>query len=197
MEHRKKPSSLPWIALATLVGLSGFSGARAEDGGVEVRNAVTRLDAGVWYLEARVAYRLNKNSMDALQSGIPLTFELSVEVTQDRTWLPDKEVAVLRQQAELSWQPLTRGYLVRHKNGGDQRTHATLFAALNDLGRISNLPMVDAALLQDEELYTVSLRARLDAQQLPGTLRMLDFWSDDFTLDSEWLRGPLGGEAVP
>ncbi|MEO8444676.1 MAG: DUF4390 domain-containing protein, partial [Gammaproteobacteria bacterium] len=95
------------------------------------------------------------------------------------------------QDFELSWQPLSRGYLVRNKNSGAQRAHTTLFAALNDLGRITRLPLIDAALIDVNEDYEVSLRAALDQQQLPGPLRMLAFWDDDFALESEWYRWDL------
>jgi len=163
----------------------------AQEAGVEIRSASTRLDDGVWYLAARIDYRLNRETLEALQNGIPLTFELRVELTRQRSWLPDEDVASLRQDFELSWQPLARSYLVRNKNSGDQRAHTTLFAALNDLGRITALPLIDAALVDDAENYEVSLRAALDQQQLPGPLRMLAFWDDDFTLESEWYRWDL------
>jgi hypothetical protein len=181
----------PAAALVVLAGLLCSGLLRAQETGVEIRNASTRLDAGVWYLSARIDYHLNRDTLEALQNGIPLTFELQVELTRQRSWLPDEDVAELRQDFELSWQPLSRGYLVRHKNSGDQRAHTTLFAALNDLGRINALPLIDAALVDDTENYEVSLRAALDQQQLPGPLRMLAFWDDDFTLESEWYRWNL------
>jgi len=180
-----------FAALAVLAGLCCAGTLQAQDAGVEIRNASTRLEAGVWYLSAQINYRLNRDTLDALQSGIPLTFELQVELTEDRRWLPDADVASLRQDYELSWQPLSRGYLVRNKNSGDQRAHTTLFAALNDLGRVTALPLIDAALIDADGDYEVSLRAALDQQQLPGPLRMLAFWDDDFTLESDWYRWSL------
>lgn len=164
---------------------------RAQETGLEIRDASAQLQDGVWYLSARIDYRLNRDTLEALQNGIPLTFGLLVELTRQRSWLPDEDVAELSQDFELSWQPLSRGYLVRNKNSGDQRAHTTLFAALRDLGRITRLPLIDAALLEDGENYELSLRAALDQQQLPGPLRMLAFWDDDFTLESEWYRFDL------
>jgi len=191
VQENNKRHSRPVAALVVLIGLLCAGPLCAQEAGVEIRSASTRLDAGVWYLSARIDYRLNRDALEALQNGIPLTFELQVELTRQRNWLPDEDVAELRQDFELSWQPLSRGYLVRNKNSGDQRAHTTLYAALNDLGRISDLPLIDAALVDDAEDYEVSLRAALDQQQLPGPLRMLAFWDDDFTLESEWFRWNL------
>lgn len=191
MQQNNNPHTGPRAALVVLMGLLCSGLLRAQETGLEIRNAGTQLAEGVWYLSARIDYRLNRDTLEALQNGIPLTFELQVELTRQRNWLPDENVAELRQDYELSWQPLSRGYLVRNKNSGDQRAHTTLFAALNDLGTISDLPLIDTALVEDGESYEVSLRAILDQQQLPGPLRMLAFWDDDFTLESDWYRWDL------
>ncbi len=191
MQKNNNSHSGPVAALVVLIGLLCSGLLHAQETGVEIRDASTRLDAGVWYLSASIDYRLNRDTLEALQNGIPLTFELQVELTRRRDWLPDEDVAQLRQDFELSWQPLSRGYLVRNKNSGDQRAHTTLYAALKDLGRISDLPLIDAALVDDAEDYEVALRAALDQQQLPGPLRMLAFWDDDFTLESDWYRWDL------
>ncbi|TFG87547.1 MAG: DUF4390 domain-containing protein [Chromatiales bacterium] len=184
----------PVATLVVLAAMLCTGTLHAQDMGLEIRHASTRLNAGVWYLDARIDYRLNRETLEALQSGIPLTFELQVEVARNRRWLPDEDVALLRQYFELSWQPLAEGYLVRNKNSGYQRTHTTLYAALNDLGRITSLPLIDAAIIDESEEYDVSLRAVLDQQQLPGPLRMLTFWDDGFTLESEWYRWRLKPE---
>ncbi|MCE7903400.1 MAG: DUF4390 domain-containing protein [Gammaproteobacteria bacterium PRO9] len=188
------PRGLAVVLVAVMTGLGASlmpTSVHAQETGLEIRNADTRLDNGVWYLDARIDYRLNRETLEALQSGIPLTFELQVEVVELRRWWLNADVASLRQQFELSWQPLSRGYLVRNKNSGDQRTHSTLFAALNDLGRVTDLPLIDGALIDRDRDYEVSLRAVLDQQQLPGPLRMLAFWDDDFTLESDWYRWRL------
>lgn len=191
MQQNYKRHPRPLSALVVLLGLLCAGQLRAQETGVEIRHASTQLDSGVWYLSARIDYRLNRDTLEALQNGIPLTFELQVELTRQRNWLPDEGVAELRQDFELSWQPLSRSYLVRNKNSGDQGAHTTLFAALNDLGRIARLPLIDEALLDGAETYEVALRVALDQQELPGPLRMLAFWNDDFTLESEWYRWEL------
>ena len=193
--NKRHPGTL--AALAALVGMLCAGVLSAQETGLEIRTASTTLDRGVWYLSARIDYRLNRDTLEALQNGIPLTFELQVELSERRRWLPDEDVAALRQQFELSWQPLSRGYLVRNTNSGDQRAHSTLFAALNDLGRIAALPLIDADLIAEDESYEVSLRAVLDQQQLPGPLRMLAFWDEDFTLESEWHRWNLRSGQAP
>lgn len=193
--NNRHPGLIATLVVCTAILSSGIL--HAQETGLEIRDAATRLNNGVWYLDARIEYRLSRETMDALQSGIPLTFALLVELGRYRRWLPDEDIAALRQYYELSWQPLARGYLVRNKNSGDQRAHTTLYAALNDLGRITSLPLIDAAIIDEGELYEVSLRAVLDQEQLPGPLRMLAFWDDGFSLESDWYRWPLRPETSP
>lgn len=181
-----------WLAALLLLAQGLWvQGARAQEAGIDISSGTTQVVNGVWYLSARIDYRLNRDLLEVLQSGIPISFELQVELARERNWMPDAGVAELRQEYELSWQPLSRGYLVRNLNSGDQRPHATLYSALIDLGTISDLPLIDAALLDEGERYEVALRAGLNQQRLPGPLRLLAFWNDDFTLESDWYRWPL------
>lgn len=163
----------------------------AQEIGLEVREARTRLADGVWYVSARIDYRLSREVLDALQNGVSLTFELQAELNELRRWLPDSEVATLRQSYQLSWQPLSQGYLVRNTNTGDQQSFSTLYAALRAIGRVSDLPLIDASLLDPEGRYEVQLRALLDQEGLPGPLRLIAFWDDGFSLESEWYLCPL------
>jgi hypothetical protein len=61
-----------------------------------------------------------------------------------------------------------------------------LFSALAGLGRIADLPVIDAALLDPEASYRMRLRAVLDQNTLPGPLRLIAFWSSGFRLASDW-----------
>jgi len=102
-----------------------------------------------------------------------------------RFWL-DKKTATLEQSFELSYQPLSERYVVRNLNSGEQKSFATLFSALNSMGRIVDLPIIDASLLDADERYEIALRAVLDQNTLPGPLRLLAFWSSGFRLESDW-----------
>lgn len=163
----------------------------AQETDIAIRDVQTGLRDNTWYLSARVDYQLNRQMLDALQNGISLTFSLQVEVNAVRNWLPDAEIVTLQRDYELSWQPLSRGYVVRNPGNDEQTAHTTLFAALRELGTISDLPLIEASQLDPEARHEISLRALLDQQRLPGPLRMLAFWNDDFSLESDWHQWPL------
>lgn len=184
---------LAWVCCLAAVLFPAIATLKAEDSGLDIRRARTTLVDGVWHLSARIKYRLSRNALDALQNGIPLTFELQGEVTRERLWLPDDVIARVHQNFELSWQPLSLSYVVRNRNSGVQRSYTTLYAALSELGRLADIPLVEATRLDAGTSYRVGLRAVLDQQQLPGPLRLLAFWDGGFTLESDWYRWRLDG----
>lgn len=162
-----------------------------HSGYFNVRSATTTLNDGVRELDARLQLVLSQEANDALTSGVPLTIELNLEVIRSRRFLPDAMTAELSLDYELEFRPLSQRYIVRNLNSGEQESFATLYAALNNLGRVQGLPIIDNALLDEDSRYRFRLRAFLSLRQYPAPLRMLFFWRDQWQLASEWYEWPL------
>lgn len=157
----------------------------------DVRSATTRLVNGVQVLDARLQLVLSDEALDALNSGVPLTIELDIEALRIRRFLPDALDAELTLRYELEYRPLSQRYIVRNLNSGEQESFATLYSALNNLGRIQELPLVDDSILDAGSDYRMRLQAVLSTQQYPAPLRILFFWRDQWQLKSEWYEWPL------
>ncbi len=171
-----------------LLALASAVYAQERPGRFEVRSASSTLRDGVYFLEARVEYRLSSAAREALEAGVPLTIELELVVIRHRRFWPDVETATLRQGFRLEYHALSQRYIVKNINSGEQRTFATLFSALNFLGRINDLPIIDAALLEPGNRYDGRIRALLDKDDFPGPLQLLAFWRKGWSLESEWYR---------
>ncbi len=157
-----------------------------REGFFDVRSATTVMVAGVHELQARLQLILSAEALDALESGVPLTIELKLEVIRVRgLWLDDVE-ASLTVTYELEYRPLSQRYILRNLNSGDQNSFATLYSALNNLGRIQGLPVIDDALLEPGSGYRMRLRALLSTRQFPAPLRILFFWRSQWQLQSDW-----------
>lgn len=187
---------LPLRAFAMLVlallAAGGIAQERVErEGYFEVRSAETELRNGVHMLDARLQLVLSSEALDALTSGIPLTIELQMQVIRVRRFYMDALDAELVVRFELEFRPLNQRYVVRNLNSGEQNTFATLYSALNSLGRITDLPVIDDALLAPEKPYRVRVRAMLQTQQYPAPLRLLFFWRSQWQLQSEWYEWTL------
>ncbi len=154
----------------------------------EVRSASTGLVEGVHELESRLQLVLSADALDALNSGVALRIELKLEVIRVRRFWPDATDAELIVSYELEYRPLSQRYIVRNLNSGDQDSFATLYSALNNLGRIQGLPVVDDSILEPDKTYRIRLRARLSTEQYPVPLRILFFWRDEWQLGSDWFE---------
>jgi len=182
-----------WLAAFVLTVAQSVA-AQSEierEGFFEVRSASTMLVEGVHELDARLQLVLSSEALDALNNGLPLTIELQLRMLRERRLLPDVLDAELTVRFELEYRPLSQRYIVRNLNSGNQESFATLYSALNSLGRVDGLPVIDDALLQSDKRYRVRLRSLLNTQQYPAPLRLLFFWRDQWQLKSEWFEWSL------
>lgn len=163
---------------------------RAQEG-VDVRNASTRLQAGVWFLDADIGYGLNETALEALDSGLVLDVELSIRLTQRRRIIWDPVFAELRQRYSLQFHALTERYILRNLNSGEQETYGSLEAALAALGTVRSLPVIDDALLSQGERYYVEMRAVVDIKELGGPLALITFLWNDWRIKGDWVRWRL------
>jgi hypothetical protein len=159
-----------------------------REGYFEVRSASTQSVDGVHRLDARLQLVLSSEALAALESGVTLTIELQLQVIRSRRMLIDSVDAELALRYELEYRPMSQRYNLKNLNSGDQDSFATLYSALNNLGRVQSLPVVDDALLEAGKDHRIRLRAMLNTQQYPAPLRLLFFWRDQWQLQSEWFE---------
>ena len=189
---------MPRVAavVVALLSLLSFATGLAQDevereGYFEVRSATTSLSDGVHLLDSRLQLVLSSEALAALDSGVPLTIELQMQVIRVRRLYMDALDAELAVRFELEYRPLSQRYIVRNINSGEQGSFATLYSALNNLGRVQNLPVIDDALLEPGKTYRVRVRAMLQTKQYPAPLRLLFFWRSQWQLQSEWFEWML------
>jgi hypothetical protein len=159
-----------------------------REGYFEVRSASTEVVDGVHTLDARLQLVLSSEALAALDSGVTLTIELQMQVIRMRRFMLDDVEAELAIRHELEFSPVSQRYIVRNVNSGDQDSFATLYSALNSLGRVQGLPVIDEAVLSSDSTYRVRLRAMLNTERYPAALRVLFFWRGQWQLQSEWFE---------
>jgi hypothetical protein len=184
-------SALVAASIAVLGGVAMAQDPVERVGYFEVRSASTELVGGVHVLDARLQLVLSSEALNALNSGVPLTIELQVQVIRSRRFYLDALDAELAFRFELEYRPISQRYIVRNLNSGDQDSFATLYSALNYLGRVQRLPVIDESLLIPDRDYRVRLRALLATEQYSAPLRLLFFWRDEWQLKSDWFEWKL------
>jgi len=177
------------VLLASFVLSTGVAQENVErEGYFEVRSASTEPVNGVHALDARLQLVLSSEALAALESGVTLTIELQLQVIRVRRFYVDDIEAELAVRYELQYSPVSQRYILRNLNSGDQDSFATLYSALNSLGRVQGLPVIDDAVLVDDGKYRVRLRAMLNTERYPAALRVLFFWRGQWQLQSEWFE---------
>lgn len=179
--------ALAWLNVAcVLLGCALAPSAAAQTTRFEVRSAYIEPAERVYELNATLNFDLPEGARAAVREGVPLSLHLEIVVRRQRNYWLDETVATLEQSYELAYRALSERYLVRNLNSGEQASYATLDAALDALRVISNLPILDQALVSPTRRHEISVRANLDVRTMPDALRFVLFWSDDWRQRSEW-----------
>jgi hypothetical protein len=150
-----------------------------------------RPQANVYLLDANVDYRFSEEALEALDNGVPLTLQLSIEINRKRNWWLNAGVASLQQRYRLQFHPLSHQYLLHNINSGAYYAFQSLTAAVDAMGSLRNFPLLDAQLIQDGESYEVLLQAELDIEALPSPLRPLAYITPAWRLNSDWYKWSL------
>jgi hypothetical protein len=175
-----------WLTIAPATWAQGN-----DPGAFEVRTASHELIDGVYYVNALISLRLPSEATNALHSRLPLTIRVEVEFLNRLWFWWDAAEHSVSRRSTLAYYPLTERYVVHNINTGDRVSFESLTDALEFLGRVDKLPVVDAALLDADRRYDVRVRAVLDTDELPGPLRLLAFWRKDWSIKSDWLQWRL------
>ena len=188
------PLRMAGVVAGAFVWLAVWQSAWAQvddSGAFEVRTASHELIDGVYYVDALISLRLPSEATNALHSRLPLTIRIEVEFLNRLWFWWDAAEHTVSRRSQLAYYPLTERYVVHNINTGDRVSFESLTDALEFLGRVDKLPVVDAALLDDDRRYDVRIRAVLDTDDLPGPLRLLAFWRKDWSIESDWLQWRL------
>jgi len=153
--------------------------------------ATTRLEKGVYLLNAKLSYALSETAMEALHNGVALTLVLTITIERERWYLWDETVTTLKQGYQLKYYALNGQYVVKSLNTNIQETFPSLPVALATLGNLEGLPLLDKHLLKAKGNYWIHLQAYLDIESLPLPLRPLAYLSSQWRLSSDWYLCPL------
>jgi len=144
----------------------------------------------VYQLNARVEFDFSKDVLNAIENGVPVIIEMDIEFLKPRSYIWDEELASLEQRYQLQYHALTEQYIVRNLNSGAQYTFFSLTAALQKIGIIDHLPLIDEKLLsgKDNKKYYARIRTQLSFDNLPVPLKLNALISRSWWLSSDWVE---------
>ena len=188
------PEGLRLLILALALLRAPALLAQPEDSGnFRVVTASHELIGDVYHIDAQIYLRLPSEAMSVLRS-VPLTIRIEVEfLNRLRFWFDNTEHATVLEY-ELEYRSVSDRYVVRDMQTGKQTPFARLPNALELIGEVDSVPVVDAALLDEDRRYDVRIRAALDRSNLLGPWSLIAFFRRDLAISSEWFEWRLDDE---
>lgn len=170
------------IAIILLVSLPLALFARGVD---FQRVELSLSEDGYILLDSEIGYDLNETVSEALENGVPLTFEIHVQMRRAKAWIWEADVVEHRLRTVLRYRPLSGLYELRNLAGEEKIAFATRDAALRALGRIVAMPIVLRETLALDQEYLVRIDARLDVEALPLPMRPRAYLDRDWSIEGE------------
>ncbi|WP_428610069.1 DUF4390 domain-containing protein [Sedimenticola sp.] len=168
--------SIPHSALAKAFEVEGLSAHKVE---------------GIFLMDATIHYNFTEEALEALDSGVPLTLEVHIQLRREGAWVWEADLVDSRLRYRILHQALHGLYQVTDLANGNQHYYATRKAAFTALGRLRDVQLIQADKLQQGESYKLSLKSSLDIEALPLPLRPLAYLSPAWNLSSEWSQWRL------
>lgn len=186
--NSKRTSQKPRHTMAWLMLLCGlFYAGHSHADGIVINDARTQLADQVYYLDADIDYTMSSEAIEALDNGIPLTFNINIEVQRKRNWwLPDADIASLEQRFQVLFHALSDQYLVINLNSGTFHAYHSRYAAFHSMGEMRDFPLLDSQLVEMGEDYEIEIRTELDIESLPSPLRPVAYLTPAWRLKSDW-----------
>ncbi len=158
---------------------------------IVIQQVETRQQDNRYLLDATIHFEFNKTVLEALEHGVPLTIELQLQVARIGAWFWEPDVVSLQRYRVLRFHALTQLYEIQDLEHNHSQSFATRDIAIAALGEIHSLPVADRRQLAAGVRYEIKIRASLDIESLPLTLRPLAYLTPDWNLSSRWRRYPL------
>ena len=170
------------FAVAALLLLWALS-VRAES---VIRSAEIVPGDGGYVLNADIAIDLNPRLIDMVTRGVSLYFTTEVLIERPRWYWLNETVARRSLDYRLYYHAITRSF--RLSVGNLHQNFDELDEALRTMQRVRNWLVAETGVLQSGVSHEVSLRFRLDTSQLPKPFQVTAIGSNDWNVETEWVR---------
>lgn len=141
-----------------------------------------------YHLATDIRYEFSTDVVEALAHGVALRISTELRVHKQRRWLWDQRLLAKELLYRLEYHVLSGQYLLTEQETGRRRHFRSLEDVLEDMGRLSDIPLIEAGNLAPKHSYVVSLRTRLDIEELPAPLNPLAYVRNNWSLISPWLE---------
>jgi hypothetical protein len=153
---------------------------------IRIETSSMRVVNEVYVVDATLRCTLGEEAIQALESGVPITFVIEITLQRKRDFLWDAAVTTVRQQYRLQHHALSEQHLLVNSTTGTRRSFSNLEDAVDALEHLTAIPLIEADKLDPSETYIAQMRASLDIEALPTPMRPLAYLSPEWWISSPW-----------
>lgn len=174
-----------------LLGLALFGANSVKADGISIDDVTIDKGKSQFQLNARIAYSLTDEVLEALKSGVAITLLLSIEIERLRPFIWNEHITSITQHHVLQYHALSDTYILKNPDAETQQSYLSLNVALQDSGVVNALPLIPISSIDTAQRYQVKLKSEIDVDALPAPLRPVAHISSDWNINSEWVVCPL------
>ncbi|HIE39851.1 MAG TPA: DUF4390 domain-containing protein [Thiomicrorhabdus sp.] len=140
-------------------------------------------------LNAVVDFKLPEQVVAAIQHDISILFKTEIVLFEKRNFLGfqrEQTQKKIEYYTELYGYGVNRYYVLYNHRNHKRQTFQTLENALQTLGTLQALPVVNQSVLDPEKRYFFKIRISLDKWKLPPPLFIEALLETYWHLDSDW-----------
>ena len=146
---------------------------------------------GVYFSDVQLPFKLEKQQVEALGSGLTLRFQLDFSIVDIRNWRIDRDIGTLNQSYSIRLNAFTGRYLITNLNIGTKVTLSSIQEVESFLSEIKNIPLVDDSILDIEKNYSVIMQAGIIAEGISQWIKTLSFWRENLETEFEVIEWKL------
>jgi len=170
--------------------LLSATGVNAGDFAAAIKTAQMDVRDDRYVLSAEITYKLSGQVNEALQSGVPLFWDIQIKIHRPRHILWQKTLVEKTLRYRLQYHALLNMYRVRNETGGEIYNFSTLPAALELMSNLHGVRLADRAELAQEKQLLIELKVEFDRSALPLPLRTVAYLNRQWYLSSDWTVWP-------
>ena len=146
---------------------------------------------GAWEVSFFVDNCFTERMEEAIQTGMPTIFTLSVEVSQKRKWWRDRKVASVEFRHTLQFDPIRGEYQVTLEEKRASRLTRQWAEAKAWMARVEEARVQPSSPLKPGLPAEIRIKAELDPVRLPLRLESLLFFVSLWDFETDWHIEPL------
>ena len=140
---------------------------------------------------ATAEFNFNKDVLAAVQSGIPLYFELHIRVVQPRRYIWNEERHRVKYTFSIRRHALSNRFIITNLVTGQRGVYRSIELAIDNLSHLDYLAVLDTKELVKASNLLMEMKFKLDIKSLPAPMIPMAYVSRSWHMSSKWLRKNL------